>query len=48
VLGADKICVIEAGRLVEEGSAAALLARGGVFRSLYDQQFGAAEARNSA
>jgi ATP-binding cassette subfamily B protein len=48
VLGADKICVIEAGALAEEGTAKALLARGGVFRSLYDQQFGSADARNSA
>jgi len=40
--------VIEAGALAEEGSARALLARGGVFRGLYDQQFGTAEARNSA
>jgi ATP-binding cassette subfamily B protein len=48
VLGADKICVIEAGRLAEEGSAKALLARGGTFRGLYDQQFGTAEARITA
>ena len=48
VLGADKICVIEAGQLAEEGSAKVLLARGGAFRGLYDQQFGAAEARNTA
>ena len=48
VLGADKICVIEAGTLAEEGSAKALLAHGGVFRGLYDQQFGTTEARNSA
>ena len=48
VLGADKICVIEAGALAEEGTAKALLARGGVFRGLYDQQFGTADARNSA
>lgn len=48
VLGADKICVIEAGTLAEEGTAKVLLARGGVFRGLYDQQFGTAEARNSA
>ena len=40
VLGADKICVIEAGTLAEEGNVNALLARGGVFRGLYDQQFG--------
>ena len=48
VLGADKICVIEAGTLAEEGTAKMLLARGGIFRSLYDQQFGTANARNSA
>ena len=48
VLGADKICVIEAGTLAEEGTAKMLLARGGIFRSLYDQQFGTADARNSA
>jgi ATP-binding cassette, subfamily B, bacterial MsbA len=40
VLGADKICVIESGELVEEGNVQALLSRGGLFRGLYDQQFG--------
>lgn len=48
VLGADKICVIEGGRLAEEGSAAALLKRDGLFRSLHDQQFGAPDRRASA
>ena len=48
VLGADKICVIEGGRLAEEGNVNMLLARGGVFRGLYDQQFGMAEKRNTA
>ncbi|MCF1709479.1 ABC transporter ATP-binding protein/permease [Tabrizicola sp. J26] len=48
VLNADKICVIENGRLSEEGSIDALLAREGTFRALYDQQFGGAERRNSA
>jgi ATP-binding cassette subfamily B protein len=52
VLGADKICVIEEGRLVEEGPAQTLLTRRGPFRGLYDQQFGQqigpAERRNSA
>jgi ATP-binding cassette subfamily B protein len=48
VLGADKICVIEAGALAEEGTAKALLARDGVFRGLYDQQFGTDEVRNRA
>ena len=42
VLGADRICYLEAGRLEEEGSARALLDRGGRFRALFDQQFGAA------
>jgi ATP-binding cassette, subfamily B, bacterial MsbA len=48
VLGADKICVIEGGRLAEEGNVNALLARDGTFRSLYNQQFGASDARNTA
>jgi ATP-binding cassette subfamily B protein len=48
VLGADKICVIESGRLAEEGSVNALLSKGGAFRGLYDQQFGVSEQRNSA
>ncbi len=48
VLGADKICVIEGGRLVEEGSATALLNRNGLFRSLHDQQFGPQDRRISA
>jgi subfamily B ATP-binding cassette protein MsbA len=48
VLGADKICVIEGGRLAEEGSATALLARNGLFRSLHDQQFGPQDRRISA
>lgn len=39
VLEADKICVIRAGELAEEGTTDALLARGGLFRELYDQQF---------
>jgi ATP-binding cassette subfamily B protein len=39
VLEADKICVIAAGELVEEGTTDELLARGGLFRTLYDQQF---------
>ncbi len=39
VLNADKICVIQDGRLVEEGTAGELVARGGLFKQLYDQQF---------
>ncbi|PZQ95706.1 MAG: ABC transporter ATP-binding protein [Cereibacter sphaeroides] len=48
VLGADKICVIDQGTLAEEGTVNALLSRGGMFRGLYDQQFGAADKRNTA
>jgi len=40
VLGADKICVIENGTLAEEGTVQTLLGKGGLFRGLYDQQFG--------
>ncbi|CAM5769384.1 ABC transporter [Labrys miyagiensis] len=36
---ADKICVIEAGRVVEEGTHEALLARGGRYANLYAVQF---------
>ncbi|MCX7824775.1 MAG: ATP-binding cassette domain-containing protein, partial [Verrucomicrobiae bacterium] len=36
---ADRILVLESGRIVESGSHAELLARGGVYRRLYDQQF---------
>ncbi|WP_395004803.1 ABC transporter ATP-binding protein [Cypionkella sp.] len=39
VLRADQICYIEAGRVEESGSLTELLAKGGKFRALYDQQF---------
>lgn len=45
ILEADKICVINAGQLVEEGSAQTLLDKGGLFRQLYDQQFRAVGAQ---
>lgn len=39
VLEADKICVINDGDLVEQGTTQELLAHNGLFRRLYDQQF---------
>jgi len=36
---ADMICVVEAGRIVERGRHDELLARGGLYRELYDRQF---------
>jgi ATP-binding cassette subfamily B protein len=44
ILAADRILVLEAGRIVEEGTHAALLARGGLYASLYETQFRATEA----
>jgi ABC-type multidrug transport system fused ATPase/permease subunit len=39
VLGADRICVVEAGRIVACGRHQELLAQGGLYRELYKQQF---------
>lgn len=39
VLSADKILVLEQGRLVEQGAHAELLARGGLYANLYNTQF---------
>ncbi len=36
---ADVICVVQAGRIVERGRHKALLARGGLYRDLYERQF---------
>jgi ATP-binding cassette subfamily B protein len=40
VLNADVICVVDAGRLVETGTHAELLARDGLYARLYAEQFG--------
>lgn len=40
---ADRILVIEDGRIVEDGNHAALLARGGIYSRLYRTQFGGGE-----
>ncbi|HLL29238.1 MAG TPA: ABC transporter transmembrane domain-containing protein [Xanthobacteraceae bacterium] len=42
VLGADRILVLDHGRLVEEGSHASLLAKGGLYARFAELQFGAA------
>jgi ABC-type multidrug transport system fused ATPase/permease subunit len=39
VQNADRIYVLEQGRIVETGRHAELLARGGIYRELYDRQF---------
>ena len=40
VVGADVIHVVDAGRIVESGTHAELLARGGLYARLYQEQFG--------
>jgi subfamily B ATP-binding cassette protein MsbA len=40
---ADQILVLDAGRIVERGTHDELVARGGLYRRLYDMQFGADE-----
>jgi ATP-binding cassette subfamily B protein len=44
VLEADRIVVMEAGRVVEEGRHADLIGRGGLYARLARLQFGAAAA----
>src|SRR5262249_32307500 len=39
VRNADLICVVRDGRIVERGQHEALLARGGIYRELYERQF---------
>jgi len=39
ILDSDLICVVEAGRIVERGRHEQLLARSGLYRTLYEQQF---------
>ncbi|HEX8209003.1 MAG TPA: ABC transporter ATP-binding protein [Longimicrobium sp.] len=40
---ADRIVVLETGKIVQHGTHAELLARGGTYRRLYDMQFGSGE-----
>ena len=46
VLKADRILVIEAGRIVEEGNHSSLMAKGGVYARLARLQFGTGRARS--
>ncbi|MFN2292045.1 MAG: ABC transporter ATP-binding protein [Anaerolineae bacterium] len=39
IVNADQICVVQAGRIVEQGTHEELLAQGGQYRDLYDRQF---------
>jgi ABC-type multidrug transport system fused ATPase/permease subunit len=39
VRNADRIYVIDEGRIVEQGTHTALLERGGLYRDLYERQF---------
>ena len=39
VLAADKILVLDRGRLVDAGTHEELLGRGGLYKTLYDRQF---------
>lgn len=39
ILQADRILVLDRGRLVEQGNHAELLARGGLYSRLYEEQF---------
>jgi len=40
ILAADKILVLNNGRLVEEGTHSGLLTKGGLYAGLYEKQFG--------
>lgn len=46
ILAADKILVLDKGRLVESGTHGELLTRGGLYASLYETQFGGRESNS--
>ena len=48
ILAADRILVLDGGRLVEEGTHAELMARGGLYAHLYQTQFGTEVEANHA
>jgi subfamily B ATP-binding cassette protein MsbA len=39
IVGADLICVMDRGRIIESGKHAQLLVRGGLYARLYETQF---------
>ena len=45
IVGADNILVLDAGRLVEQGTHGELLAKGGLYASLWNRQRQAEKAR---
>ncbi|MFL5170049.1 MAG: ATP-binding cassette domain-containing protein, partial [Microvirga sp.] len=47
VIGADEIIVLDKGVIVERGTHASLLARGGVYAAMWDRQRQAQEAREA-
>jgi subfamily B ATP-binding cassette protein MsbA len=48
IVGADLICVMDRGRIVESGKHAQLLARGGLYARLYETQFAPEELADEA
>ena len=48
IRNADLICVVQDGRVVEQGRHAALLAQGGLYRELYEKQFLVTAPQHSA
>jgi subfamily B ATP-binding cassette protein MsbA len=48
IVGADLICVLDRGRIVESGKHAQLLARGGLYARLYETQFAPEELADGA
>ena len=44
VINADRVLVLDGGRIVDQGTVAELRERDGLFRQMYDTQFAAAEA----